>query len=812
MRRGGWAWQLRGALMQLIKTLRLGPAGKDLSVTGVEASGELGQPTVVRTLNVTGVEALGESSAPTAQIVVGSNFGNYTNLAALFGASDIYKFTGANATINPMDEVIPLQPAVNSYGLKAYGSPVTTVTDAVRGTVTEFFQASGTVQNQRFTGPGGLGKLGTAINVSSLSRGAYAGGSTLFTCVTATAHGWATGQIVKVSGTNTSYDGLKLITVVNATTFTWTDDGQPNTPATGTITVAAVTLPNEVGIGFHMNLVEWGTGNAKHFFIQSALNSTGLPGTAPNHYVALFLGTGQGGTGLYSPNSRLQGGGGFMNYDVPSQYHVARGTWAKVEIYWKANTPGSPNGVIQTWINGVQVTNVNTVNFFAAGQNLGWTGLWFDVTDSGNPIAGDSRYRMDDLVFVTRVTTGQANPSALPNATGQAASPITALRAAAAGSFGLDPISGVPVVKLTSSTSPNAGNHAPGYANGGPHMSQPWVSGGKTYYTLCLESSGWLIDIDYSLIGVSDPRVNLRQMPYSPGEVSYAWSMNPATPRILFVYSGGNLVRYDTQAMANAPSGIFPKAVPGGDWIQTQLNDTWMAGQNGTTYWALNTATGSVLSMSPARSGLTHDELHLDMTLPVVYLSVSTDGKNNQPWLLDSDTLLSPWSSANPIGSGTNPTEPPGASDDHCTPLRGGVAGDYFGGSPYGGSYAYNRVANTLTAIIKGSANFHDTGEFYHNAAGNFFGFGSNFNDQWVVVEKVTGGGSAPIRLGVIGMWKVDGSALKYLCSHDSINSSYGSFPQSQMSPDGRLVFWTSNMGTSGEATYQTYLAKVPTN
>jgi hypothetical protein len=410
-----------------------------------------------------------------------------------------------------------------------------------------------------------------------------------------------------------------------------------------------------------------------------------------------------------------------------------------------------------------------------------------------------------------------ANPALLPLATGQTPGAGTYGRTLSAGQFYLDPISGVPVVKLTSTTSPSAGSHASGYANGGPHMSQPWVgSDGFTYYTLALEDSGWLIDIRYDLIGVSDPRANMRKMPYAPGEVDYAWSMNPATPRILYLTTADKtLSRYNTQTMALANTGVFPVTFSAAGssltWIQTQLNDTWIAGMlnSNHTYVAVNTTTGQQLNMSSARSGLTHDELHLDMTLPIVYLSVSNSGQDNRPWLLDTDTILSPWSIV-PAGGGSGAE----ALDDHATPMRGGMSAFYQGGSPWGGMYAYNRVANTMTAVIVGSANFHYySGDFYSNGAGNFFGFGTLYNDQWVIAEQwLADGGIGKIRSGVIGFAKIDGSSVRYLAAHDCLitnaSAQYFEIPQSQMSPDGKLVFWTSNMNNSGN--YQAFVAKVP--
>lgn len=59
--------------------------------------------------------------------------------------------------------------------------------------------------------------------------------------VTATAHGYATGQFVNVQGAaQTEYNGKFTITVVDANTFTYPVTGTPATPATGTITVNRV--------------------------------------------------------------------------------------------------------------------------------------------------------------------------------------------------------------------------------------------------------------------------------------------------------------------------------------------------------------------------------------------------------------------------------------------------------------------------------------------------------------------------------------------------------------------------------------------
>lgn len=72
--------------------------------------------------------------------------------------------------------------------------------------------------------------LGTDKTVTSISRA-----STTAT-VTATAHGFTTGDQVNIRGADqTDYNGDYIVTVTDANTFTYTVSGSPATPATGTI-------------------------------------------------------------------------------------------------------------------------------------------------------------------------------------------------------------------------------------------------------------------------------------------------------------------------------------------------------------------------------------------------------------------------------------------------------------------------------------------------------------------------------------------------------------------------------------------------
>jgi hypothetical protein len=72
--------------------------------------------------------------------------------------------------------------------------------------------------------------LGTDVSVTSITR------SSTTATVTATAHGFTTGDQVNIRGAaETDYNGDFIVTVTDANTFTYTVSGSPATPATGTI-------------------------------------------------------------------------------------------------------------------------------------------------------------------------------------------------------------------------------------------------------------------------------------------------------------------------------------------------------------------------------------------------------------------------------------------------------------------------------------------------------------------------------------------------------------------------------------------------
>jgi hypothetical protein len=401
----------------------------------------------------------------------------------------------------------------------------------------------------------------------------------------------------------------------------------------------------------------------------------------------------------------------------------------------------------------------------------------------------------------TPVTAQTADPTLLPVATkpGQTKSAVfTYGRTLSSGQTYVDPTSGITVLKVTDATQPasNSPGTGHGYAAGGPRISQEWESGGVKYHTLALEE-GDLVDVRHDTMAMS----NWRSAPYG-GETDYAWSLDPATPRILYFFSGTNIVRYDTASMATANVSPFPIAAGSAPvWLQTQLNDTWIAWMDGTTYKAYKKSTSTLRQMSQARSGASHDELHIDLEYAYVYMSTNADAQANAIWNLEADTFI-----INPSGT------TPGAeviSDDHATGMRGLVVSVAHWQS--GGGAAYLRRNNTHNHFITDPTDFHEPGgDWYNSCQWCINMWGPAETDQWFVADKFRDDSSGDkIRLGMIALVRLNGD-VRILCAHDCVNSGndYGDYTQPTQSPDGKFVMWTSDMNNSTRR--DVFLARVP--
>ena len=85
----------------------------------------------------------------------------------------------------------------------------------------------------------------STVNSRTISAITYSGTTATATC---TAHGYSSGETVQITGASPwQYDGIFIITAVNANTFTYTMSSSPGTSASGTITAAAVSTMTYTG-------------------------------------------------------------------------------------------------------------------------------------------------------------------------------------------------------------------------------------------------------------------------------------------------------------------------------------------------------------------------------------------------------------------------------------------------------------------------------------------------------------------------------------------------------------------------------------
>ena len=386
------------------------------------------------------------------------------------------------------------------------------------------------------------------------------------------------------------------------------------------------------------------------------------------------------------------------------------------------------------------------------------------------------------------VAAGMADPTQLPRATGQRPVAGSYGRSLGAGRTYVDPNSGVTVLKLTDATTPidNAGMYH-GYSEGGPNISQPWTgTDGETYYTV--KVAEWLVDLRSSTF----TPLNWRRVEYW-GEIGFAFSMNPATPRIAYLVNGKRVDRYNTATNATENIGKWPwtVALEGRylGWLQTQVNDTWVVGmlQSDTTIVAFRPSDGFERSVTPAQAGVLIDEPHLDREFPVVYIAGDAPIKNK---MINLET-----------GAFTVPRDSNGiGQDSHQAPLRGKTVAQ--GHWKANAIVATDRLGNVRAVV---SPTPTDVDGDYHLAGQWVF----DNPDEYFVVDQWAREGNNAIYRGMIGFVSLKGD-VRLVAAHDATGTSYntGGQPHPTLAPDGKLVMWTSNM--NGSRRYDTFIARVP--
>lgn len=260
--------------------------------------------------------------------------------------------------------------------------------------------------------------------------------------------------------------------------------------------------------------------------------------------------------------------------------------------------------------------------------------------------------------------SGTTDPTQLPVASGQL--PDFAAytgRGLAANATYTDPVTGVTVLKLTSSTVPVANTSITHDYSSINAISHPWTSGSDTFVTahinaLSQGSGRYLVDINLTTPGYTNYRA-------APGagtrDMQFVFSQNPATPRIAYYIKNTangwrSIARYDTSTNTDAPSGNFPKEFGGGgpatedlQWLQQDKNDQWFACMGRASgfviAWdATNNVTRSrtqaqiATLYSPSSAAI--DEPHIDLDGVYCYIAAPKAGVNNLvQWDLGADSI-----------------------------------------------------------------------------------------------------------------------------------------------------------------------------
>jgi hypothetical protein len=309
------------------------------------------------------------------------------------------------------------------------------------------------------------------------------------------------------------------------------------------------------------------------------------------------------------------------------------------------------------------------------------------------------------------------------------------------------------ITKLTDASTPRTnGSGLHHYASGPVQISREWGDG---YHTINVTAAGDDYLVDYRRGGTLS---NWRRAPFIGPDLSFGFSFHPDTPRIAYYVRDSVLQRYDTEKMALANIGAFPKSFGslGSDtlvWLQYDKNDAWfvMMMQNRGTVIAWNSQTNKTLTLRV--EGL--DEPHLDRDGRYVFICRDSDWLL---WDLHTDTTRGPYKS----------------------PFRGhpGAFRSLFAASDGNDNPATLWRHDPKTQI--------NTTLYTGEQAGNG---GQHRGDQWVMTDRELEGDKT--KQWFLQSVHDEGEAIAGQWTQ------YQAMPKATISPDGKLIVFSSNMNHS---------------
>jgi WD40 repeat protein len=392
---------------------------------------------------------------------------------------------------------------------------------------------------------------------------------------------------------------------------------------------------------------------------------------------------------------------------------------------------------------------------------------------------------------------GRPDPTLLPQAARQAPNVIAyaALNIVnrPAGFSYSDPVTGVKVWKVTSSSVPIANSSAGhDYSDGPNEVSLGWGTNHNTYTILIGAPQGetkyYLVDFTRG-VGFT----NYRRLTVQPAhDLGVSFSNLTSQPQIAYIMTGTQIVRYNTATMRVENTRNFPLNHDLQAWLQHDRNDGWFVGlMDDSTAFAWNSQTNQVLTHG--ESWLNEPRLERDGH----YIALTNSNNTFRLWDLATNTF-GPTQSSNQYWLG------------HNANLRGQwVTTDVNATAPFdldryypsGGQIVRTRIFNN-----SGGPGVHHSGNWVQSDAE----LGGDLNRQWSFFSGVSDNAftTAALWKQAIGVVRSDGSDARLLVHHHSANPDYWADPFAQPSPDGKIVIFNSNMGGSGR--YDLFVAEVP--
>jgi len=403
----------------------------------------------------------------------------------------------------------------------------------------------------------------------------------------------------------------------------------------------------------------------------------------------------------------------------------------------------------------------------------------------------------DDATGPRAAPDGRPDPALLPRAAGQAPNVIAyiALNIAnrPAGSSYTDPVTGVKVWKVTSSSVPTANSSAGhDYSDGPNEVSRGWGPNNNTHTILigAPQASAKYYLVDFTR---GSGFTNYRRLTVQPNhDLGASFSNLAGQPRIAYIMTATQIVRYNTATMQVENTGHFPLNRVLLGWLQQDKNDEWLVGlADSNTAFAWNTRTNQFL---------THEEAWLNeprLERDGRYIALTNGNTTIRLWDLATNTF-GPTQSSNLYWLGHNANL---RGQWVTTDVNASAPFDLDRYSPVGGEIVRTRIFDNSAGPA-----VHHAGNWVQSDAE----LGGDLNRQWSVFSGVGDNAFTASALWkqAIGLVRSDGSDARLLVHHYSAHPGYWDDPFAKPSPDGKIVIFNSNMNGSGR--YDLFLAEMP--